>query len=67
MKHQILLLAGKDEQAVVETQEEMNKTAALLGLDVEEFTECLLKPKMKVPRQLHNVRCRNECRKNLQL
>ena len=40
--------SGKDEQAVVESKDEITKVAGLLGLDEEEFTDTLLKPKIKV-------------------
>ena len=45
-----LFSPGKDEQAVVESKEELRKISVLLGLDEEEFTDCLLKPKIKVSR-----------------
>ena len=45
--------SGKDEQAVVESKDEITKVAGLLGLDEEEFTDTLLKPKIKVIIILH--------------
>ena len=46
--------SGKDEQAVVETKDELSKISMLLGLDEEEFTDCLLKPKIKVTKEPAN-------------
>merc|ERR1712136_90947 len=39
---------GKDEQATVESWDDLKKISDLLGLVEEEFTDCLLKPKIKV-------------------